>query len=124
MAAGSRSELSQSFSPPEAAAEAVKKRRRWSEEDVRSAPLAPVAELGRARPAAAGRPLPLAAEEGTVVGVRAAETRRGQATAGFALPASAWKRVRPRAPRNRCSRELTVSDRDFFKAGKRARADE
>jgi len=90
---------------------------------VRSASLARVAELGRARAAAARRPLPLAAEEGTVVGVGAAENRRRPATAGSALTAAAGratvagKRVRPRAPRNRCAGERSVSDRDFSKPG-------
>eukprot|EP00070_Physeter_catodon_P016916 XP_023975720.2 uncharacterized protein LOC112063879 [Physeter catodon] len=101
----------------EAAAEAVEKRRRRREEDVRSASLEPAVELGRARAAAAGRPLPLAAEEGTVFGVGAAETRRRPATAGSALPAAAGKRVRPRAPRNRWARESSGSDRDFSKPG-------
>ena len=101
----------------EAAAAAEKKKRRRREEDVRSASLAPVAELGRARAATAGRPLPLAAEEGTVFRVGAADTRRRPATAKSALPPITGKRVRLRALRNRCARESSVSDRDFSKPG-------
>lgn len=59
---------------------------RRSRGDERSASFARVAELGRA--AAAGRPLPLSAEEGTGVGVRAAETRQRPATAVTALSAA------------------------------------
>lgn len=117
VAAGSRNELLQTLPPPEAAAAAEKKKRRRREEDVRSASLAPVAELGRARAATAGRPLPLAAEEGTVFRVGAADTRRRPATAKSALPPITGKRVRLRALRNRCARESSVSDRDFSKPG-------
>lgn len=88
---GSRSELLQSF-PPEAASALEESRRRTEEggEDVRSAPLPPAAELGRARA------LPLAAEEGTVVRVRAAELRRRLAACGV--------RADPRRRESRCRR--------------------
>lgn len=110
MAPRSRSELLQVFPSPEAAAAAVKKKRQWREEGLRSVSLAPVAELGRARAAAFRRPLPLASEEGTVVEVRAAESGRWPFTVGSTLPAAsgraavAGKRAGPQTARNRCAR--------------------
>lgn len=64
----------QTFSAPWAATETVKKREKWN---LHSAPLARAAQVGRALAAAAERPLPLTAEEGTVAGFRAAEPDRG-----------------------------------------------
>lgn len=88
---------------------AVKTRRRRTatrkKKDVRSASLAPVAELGRARAAAAGRPPPRSGG-----GDKSSESGRPRPAAGRPLRVGtdprrresrcSGKRVRPRTPRN------------------------
>lgn len=106
---------------------AVKTRRRRTatrkKKDVRSASLAPVAELGRARAAAAGRPLPLAAEEGT-----SRRSPGGRDPPLVGLCGSALIRAAGRAAAlgsefarglqgTATSEERSVSDRDFSKPG-------
>ncbi|KAM5322268.1 uncharacterized protein AAES06_015532 [Glossophaga mutica] len=123
VAPGSRSELLQSFSPPEAAAAAIKKNsRRRGDREGTSAQLRSHGLLNLGEPRPPGAPSLF-------------QRRRGQSSeSGRRRPAGhcsdlAECRLREshcrrlassRAPRSRCAEERSVSDRDFSKPAARA----
>lgn len=114
----SRSELLQTFPALFGLAAAAAKKSKAAERgatrsDARAAPLAPASELDRREPLPPGAPSPSPRKRAQSPGVRAAETRRH---------CGAPRRAAPR--RRGASEGRAVSDRDFSKAGRRARAAE